>query len=148
MTRSSIEGDDIPVTPPDNTLSYSAGSTNYEINFEGLHISFNVSWGGGNWKDMSVCVSLSDVQNMGGYAEYWDELDVYHKVNHIEFSKIEWDTKAQVHNNQIYIPDMRIKYKKYESFVLSNGQQGYRIGNEQTSPIGFGVDISQYRIDN
>lgn len=147
MTRSSIEGEDMPVNPPDITLSYSSGNTDYEVIFDGLHILFNVSWGGGNWRDMTINVSLSSVENMGGYQEYWDEWDVYHRVNNIEYCAIQWETKAQVHDDKIYIPDMRIKYRKYVKFDLPNGETGYRMGEEQTSLLNFNVDISSYRID-
>lgn len=147
MTRSGIEGDDVPVTPPDNLLSYAPGSTTHEVSFEGLRVLFHVSWSGGNWKTMGVTVSQGEVVNMGGYQEYWDEHNVYHKVNNIEFSSIEWDSKEQVHNDCIYISDMRIEYSKCERFKMENGGIGYRMGSGQSSLIPFSVDISNYRID-
>ncbi len=147
MSRSSIEGDDVPVTPPDHLLSYEPGSTTHEICFEGLRIPLNVSWNGGNWRTMGVTVSQGEVVNMGGYQEYWDELGVYHNVNNIEFSKLEWDSKIQVHIDCIDIHDMRIYFRKKEEFTMKNGGVGYRMGAEQSYPCPLGIDISSYRTD-
>lgn len=137
---------------------FRGGNKNVLIVCEGLHLTYEVSWGSGYWYELQPDLTFVNCDNLSGYPFYVDTLvypiDPDSMIHHIYTNSalynveyVRYDNAAGLtcHMTEIKNDAFDIYVKRAVKRVREDGSYIYVYGPEERRPVKFSVDISEYK---